>query len=308
MTLGPAPAPLPRSGAAERVVRSAEMRRLTAVPLLALAVVLATPARGSAGTPPADPCAAAKARIPERAAAAAAAGRAEIDAYRASWRAACDPSGPPHDLAALVSEADALVTDVRIGRAVAALVAALSAGDRWPLPGIHRSGGAVDVDWAAFAGFAARGGAEDGRYFRGFARATDADGDPAWLGPAPTPDAAPCVRLAETSWRDVAQGLEEMEGSRSPIYAKRAALLRERLVATLTALGRGGPVCGCVRGDPLPPLEALAATSTKLGTPARRELAAAAAAARDALRRGAATISWLRERPDAPPSGCGATR
>jgi hypothetical protein len=236
--------------------------------------------------------------------AAIAGARAEIEAYRASWRAACDPSRGPADVAALLSDAEALVADVRVGRAVARLASSLGAEAPWPLPGLHRHGEGVDVDWAAFASFP-RGSVEDVRFFRGLGKAAGPDGDPIWLGPA-APDGAPCLRLAETSWIEVAQGIEEMERARSGDYARRAAILRERLAATLDGLARGGPACGCVRGDPLPALDALAGKQAKVQTPARRALIASAAAAAEALRRGKARVSWLRETAGAPATGCGA--
>lgn len=283
------------------------MRRLAAASLLLASLAASAAAPGTPGAPGTpDPCAAALLPIPERVDEVVAPARAEIDAYRASWRAACDRSRGAADLAALLAEADTLVTDVRIGRAVAALARALEAEARWPLPGIHRRGDVVDVDWATFAGFVHRGTAEDGRWFRGLARATGADGDPAWLGdPAPA-DGAPCLRLGQISWAEVAQGVEEMERSRGDLYARRATALRERLMESLHALGRGGVVCGCVRGDPLAALEALAAMQVRLGTPARRALVAAAGAAADALRTGRTRVTWLREEPGAPVTGCGA--
>jgi hypothetical protein len=272
---------------------------------LALALLVAAPALAEA---PADPCAAARAAIPEKAAAAAAVAhaRAVLDAYRASWRAACDPSRGPADVAALLSEADALVADVRSGRAVAALARELPEGSAWPVPAVRRGEDGPEVDWPAFAAFAARGTAEDARFFRGLARVTGPDGEPAWLGPAPVPGGAPCLRLAETSWSDVAQGLAEMERSRSDLYARRAARLQERLLASLDDLARGIPVCGCVRGDPLPALDALAATHERLGTPGRRALLASARGAADAVRHGTVRVAWLRDAPDAPATGCGA--
>jgi hypothetical protein len=97
-----------------------------------------------------------------------------------------------------------------------------------------------------------------------------------------------------------------MERSRGEPYARRAAVLRERLMATLGGLGRGGVACGCERGDPLAALEALAARQERLGTPDRRALVAAAGAAADALRTGRTRVSWLREAPGAPVTGCGA--
>lgn len=283
------------------------MRRLAAASLLVTSLAASAAAPGSPVAPEApDPCTAAKAPIPERVDEHIAPARAEIDGYRASWRAACDRSRGAADLAALLAEADALVTDVRIGRAVATLARALEADAPWPLPGIHRHGDVVDIDWATFVGFVPRGTAEDGRWFRGLARATRADGDPAWLGDPAPGDGAPCVRLGQTSWAEVAQGLEEMERSRGDLYARRAATLRERLMESLQALARGGVVCGCERGDPLRGLDALSATHERLGTPARRALVAAAAAAVDALRAGRTRVTWLREAPGAPISGCAA--
>lgn len=284
------------------------MRRLAAASLLLVSMTAAAAPGAPALPTPADPCAAAKAPIPQQLEETVAPARADLDAYRASWRAACDPTSGAADLSALLSEAEALVTDVRIGRVVAALARSLPPDAAWPLPGIHRHAEAVDVDWATFAAFAPRGTAEDQRYFRGLARATQADGDPAWLGdPAPR-DGAPCVNLARTAWMDVAEGVEQMERSRGGAYVRRAALLRDRLQSTLARLGEGGAVCGCVRGDPLPALERLAAAGERLGTPARRALVAAARAAADALRGGATRISWLRETPDGPITGCGAPR
>jgi hypothetical protein len=270
-----------------------------------LLLVSFTAFAGDGGVAP-DPCAAAKAPIPERVEAAISTARAEIDAYRSSWRAACDRSRGAADLAALLAEGEALVTDVRTGRAVTTLARALAPDAPWPLPGIHRHGEVIDVDWGTFAAFVSRGTAEDGRYFRGLARATRADGDPVWLGDPAPGDGAPCVRLGEISWAEVAQGIEEMERSRGEPYARRAALLRERLMASLEGLGRGGVVCGCVRGDPLAALDALAAMHERLGTPARRALVAAAGDAAAALRTGRARVSWLRDAPGAPVTGCGA--
>jgi hypothetical protein len=280
------------------------MLGLAAVPLLLSAALAAAP-NATAPAVAADPCAAAKARIPEQAEQTIAAARADIDAYRASWRAACDPSRGPADLSALLSEAEALVTDVRIGRVVAALAGSLEPGTAWPLPGILRRGDAVDVDWETFAAFVPRGTAEDARYFRGLGRATRADGEPAWLGDAASEGGEPCLHLAQVSWGEVAQGIEEMERSRGEAYARRAALLRERLMASLQAVGRGGVVCGCVRGDPLAPLDVLAGAQERLGTPARRALVGAARSAAEALRAGRARVTWLRESAGAPVTGCG---
>jgi hypothetical protein len=282
------------------------MRRLAAASLLLVSMTAAAGPGATAPESAADPCAAAKAAIPERLEETVAPARADIDAYRASWRAACDPARGAADLSALLSEAEALVTDVRIGRVVAALARALAPDAPWPLPGIHRHGDTVDVDWATFAAFAPRGAAEDQRYFRGLARTTRADGDPAWLGDPAPEDGAPCVHLAGTAWADVAQGVEQMERSRGVAYVRRAAFLRDRLQSTLDRLAGGGTVCGCVRGDPLPALERLAATEERLGTPARRALVAAARGAADALRSGSTRVSWLRQTPDGPITGCGA--
>lgn len=280
------------------------MRRLAAVPLLVASLTAA--AAPDASRPAAlDPCVAAKLPIPQAAADVIAAGRAEIDAYRASWRAACDPARGPADLAALLSEAEVLVTDVRIGRAVTALAREVADDGAWPLPGVHRHAGVVDVDWATFAGFVSRGTAEDQRFFRGLARATRPDGDGVWFG-EPAPDGEPCLRVGDLSWAEVVQGLEEMERSRGETYARKAGYLREALLTSLGTLVRGGVVCGCVRGDPLPALDAIAASQGRLGTPARRALIATAGGAADALRRGKTRVSWLREAPDAPVTGCGA--
>lgn len=282
------------------------MRRLAAPSLVLLASIAAAAGpEASPGPVAADPCAAAKAPLPASLEETLAPARADLDAYRASWRAACDPARGPADVAALLSEAEALVTDVRIGRVVAALARSVPPEAAWPLPGTRRQDGAVDVDWAAFAAFVPRGTAEDQRYFRGLARATR-DGGPAWLGEPAPEGGSPCVRLGEVSWAEVAQGLEEMERSRGEVYTRRAAGLRERLQATLAALGAGGAVCGCVRGDPLPALDALAASRERLGTPARRTLVAAARDAADALRSGRTRVTWLRERVGAPVTGCGA--
>lgn len=280
------------------------MRRLAAVPLL-VASLTAAAAPDASRPAAADPCVAAKVPIPQEAGDAIAAARAELDAYRASWRAACEPARGPADVAALLSEAEVLVTDVRIGRAVGALARAVADDGAWPLPGIHRHAGVVDVDWATFAAFVSRGTAEDQRFFRGLARATRADGDGSWLG-EPAPDGEPCLRLGDLSWSEVVQGIEEMERSRGEVYARRAGYLREALLATLGALGEGGIRCGCVRGDPLPALDAIAASQGRLGTPARREIVAKARAAADALRAGKTRVSWLRDAPGAPVTGCGA--
>lgn len=281
------------------------MRRLAVASLL-LASLTASAAPEAAPAPaPPDPCVAARTPIPAQLDEVVAPARAELDAYRASWRAACDRSRGAADVSALLAEADALVTDVRSGRVVAALARGLGPDARWPLPGIHRHGDGIDVDWATFARFVPRGTAEDGRYFRGLARVTFEDGTPAWLGEA-APGGPPCVRVGQVSWSEVAHGVEEMERSPGEIYARRAAQLRERLMDTLGVLARGGVVCGCERGEPLPALEALAAAQERLGTPARRALVAAAAAAREALRSGRTQVSWLREAPGAPVTGCGA--
>jgi hypothetical protein len=292
------------------------MRRLAAASLLvaSLTASAAPAARAAPASPGAaarsatpDPCAAAKLAIPERLDELVQPARAELDAYRASWRAACDRSRGAADLAALLAEADALVTDVRTGRTVAALARALERDAPWPLPGIHRHGEVVDVDWATFSAFVPYGTAEDGRYFRGLARATQPDGDPAWIGDAAPGDGAPCLRLGQTAWAEVAQGIEEMERSRGEPYARRAALLRDLLMAALDGLGGGGVVCGCLRGDPLPALESLAAMQ-RSGTPARRALVTAAEAAADALRTGRTRVTWLREAPGAPVTGCAGPR
>jgi hypothetical protein len=245
-------------------------------------------------------------RLSARAAEAIAPALAEFDAFRASWVVACDPSRGPADLAALLSEAEVLITDVRIGRAVAALSRVLEPDAPWPLPGLHRHGDAIDLDWAAFTRFVPRGTAEDGRFFRGLARATRPDGEPAWLGERAPGTEQACLRLGQVSWSEIAQGLEEMERSRGDLYARRAELLRDELVRTLQGIGRGEPVCGCLRSEPIAALHALATSPVKAGTPpARRALVKAAQAAADALRTGGARVSWLRQGPDAPATGCG---
>src|SRR5512145_384707 len=104
------------------------MRRLAVASLL-LASLTASAAPEAA---PPDPCAAASAPIPEKLEDVVAPARAELDAYRASWRAACDRTRGAADVAALLAEADALVTDVRSGRVVAALARGLPPDARWP--------------------------------------------------------------------------------------------------------------------------------------------------------------------------------
>ncbi|HEX9399776.1 MAG TPA: hypothetical protein VF912_06660 [Anaeromyxobacter sp.] len=280
--------------------------------LLATVVLWLTPGLGAAAgrDAPADPCAAARARLDGRAASAVGEARAEIDAYRAAWRDACDPARGAADLAELLSDAEALVSDVRLARVAAALAHALEPDAPWPLPGVHRSGAGVDLDWSAFAAIVPRGKAEDARFFRGLSRALASSGEPVWLGAAPGEGAAPCLRLGETAWVEVARGIEEMDRADVHVYARHAADVRARLLQTLKALGRGGPVCGCVKGDPLPALAALAALAPggreRSGTPERRALVAAGAAAAEAVRTGSARISWLRDAPDAPATGCGA--
>ena len=254
-----------------------------------------------------EPCAAASARLGSRAVTAIEDARAEIDAYRAAWRVACDPGRGAADVASLLSDAEALVSDVRLARVVAELSRALEPRATWPLPGVHRSGEGLELDWAAFAAIFERGTAEDSRFFRGLTRATRAGGEPVWLGPVPAADGARCVRLGEIAWVDVADGIEQMERSGPEVYSRRVAALREQLLETLRALGGGGPVCGCVRGDPLPALAALAGGArARSGTPERRALLAAAASAVEALRSGKTRLTWLRESADAPATGCGA--
>lgn len=254
--------------------------------------------------PAAGPCAAARARIGQAAAAALGEGLRDVEAYRSAWRDACDPDRGPADLSALLGDADALVSDVRLGRLAETVAATLEPGAPWPLPGVRRAADGLAIDWDAFGEMAARGKAEDARFFRGLSRTVDREGEPVWLGPA-APGGARCVRLAETSWVDVATGLEEMDRAGTPTYARRAAQLRERLVGTLQSVARGAPVCGCTRGDPLPALDALAARAQERGAPPSRR--AVTAAARDAAQavRTTARIDWLRAGPDAPATGCG---
>src|SRR6266511_903109 len=257
--------------------------------LLASLVLSLAPGLGAAAGSDANaaPCAAARVPIGAKAAAIVAEARAEIDAYRADWREACDPRRGAADVARLLSDAEALVTDVRLARVAGALARALEPDAAWPLPGVRRSGAGVDLDRATFAAFVERGTVDDVRFFRGFSRATGAGGEPAWLGPVPAEGAAPCLRLGEPRWAEVAQGLEEMERAKVEVYSRRAAALREQLLATLKTLGKGGAVCGCVKGDPVPALDALGSGAST------------------ALRTGSARVSWLREAPDAPATGCG---
>ncbi len=263
---------------------------------------LAMPRRPDAAT---GPCAAAQAPLGKRAAEAAGDALREVDGYRAAWKAACDPANAPADLAALLGEAEALVADVRLARMVVKVARALEPQATWPLPGLRRAGDGIALDWAAFAAIAERATAEDARFFRGLFRTQRQDGEPVWLGARAVPDGAPCVRLGETSWAEVTQGIEQMERGKVATFVERTAQVREALLETLQAISGGGEICGCVKGDPLVGLDALAGSAPERGASTeRRAIADAARGAADALRGGRARVTWLREAPDAPATGC----
>ncbi|HET7824607.1 MAG TPA: hypothetical protein VFK90_04710 [Anaeromyxobacter sp.] len=277
------------------------LRALAAVASLAAAV-----AGAAAGAAPPDPCRAARAPLPAGAAIPAS-DRAPIEAYRAAWRRACEPRAAVADMGALLGDAEALVDDVATAPALDALAAALAPGAEWPLPALWRDGAVpVQVDWAAFAGAAARGTVEDQRFWRGAAVAAGRGGDPAWLGDAAGAGPARCVALAETRWRDVADAIEAMERGGSPAYGRHARALRAALLETLSALARGRQACACLPGDGGAALEPLAADAQpeRHAPHLRRELARAAAEALAAVRTGRVRVAALRSGPGAPPTGC----
>jgi hypothetical protein len=270
---------------------------------IALAAAAITLASGPDASAQGDACAAARAPLAPGAPAEVARVMPALEAYRAAWRRACGPGPDPADVAGLAADAEAIVTDVKLGPALARLAGALPAGAAWPIPGVRPGPDGLEVDWGAIAALAPRATVEDARSIRGLGRAMASDGEPVWLEP-PRAGTPGCVRLVETSWSEVAHGLEEMEAANAEVFARRAALLRERLEETFRDLARGNPVCGCARGDPLPALDALAGGKGKVGTPARRELEAAASSAAQAIRSGKARLSFLRDAPGAPVTGC----
>ena len=256
------------------------------------------------------PCAASVARFSPAAKQAAGTALADLDAYRNAWRAACDPSHGPADLAGLLGDAEALVDDVRLAAKAAQVAAALQPGDPWPLPGMRRAADGVAIDREAFAAMFDRGTAEDVRFVRALFHVTRDDGEPIWLGSGAAPTGVPCVRLGEVAWVDVVEALGDMERAQAARFAQRTELLHQQLLAMLQALARGGDVCACVRGDPLPALDAL---GTAGGEQRRRfgvgaALASAAADAAKALRDGKTRVSWLRQARDGPATGCAAGR
>jgi antitoxin (DNA-binding transcriptional repressor) of toxin-antitoxin stability system len=274
---------------------------MLAAPLLTVLAVLAGPVRA----PAADPCRAAAAPLARPADLPREVARA-IEAYRAAWRRACAPKGTV-DLAALLGDAEVLAEDARTSRYVREIAAgALQRGEAWPLPGIRPVDGDLAVDWAAFAPLGARGSVDDVRFWRGAAVAADAVGGPAWLGDVPPGGAAECIRLGESPWTEVARALDDMEAAEAPQYSGHARELRDRLSETLARVARGPTVCGCVRGDPIAGLPALAAASPdeRRKTQAQRAVVAGAGAALDALRTGRVKVQWLRDRPGGDPTGC----
>ncbi|HEX9242271.1 MAG TPA: hypothetical protein VF875_07485 [Anaeromyxobacter sp.] len=274
---------------------------------IALVVASVVIAAAPAASP--DPCNAATAPLTDAGAAALGTSRRAFDSYRAGWRRACAANEGPADVGGLVADAEALVADVKLGRAVSALVDALPSGARWPVPGVRRDRGVdegLDVDWSAIAAMTPRASVEDARAMRGLTRAEGPDGEPIWLEPG-RDGARGCVRLAETDWVEVSSGILDLQAAQNEVFARRASSLRERLLATLKDLSRGTPVCACTRGDPLRSLDLLAGGKEKLGTPEHRALVAAATDAAKAVRTGAARVSFLREAPGAPATGCALT-
>lgn len=273
-----------------------------------IAAILAVSA-SLAAAPAADACAAASAPLPSVAGVDASALEA-VEDYRAAWRRACEGSGGPADLSELLSDAEAITADVSTSAVLEQLASALPERAPWPFPAVRRGDTALEADWAALAAAAHLGTAEDGRFFRGARVAAGRRGDPSWLGePVPGGGGRRCVRLGEVSWADVADAIDDMEGARSPAYARYARALRQRLLETLGELARGPRVCGCFPGDASVGLAPLATSLApeRLGTPARRALAKAASEALEAMRVGRARVLWLRETKDAPPTGCGAS-
>lgn len=278
--------------------------------MVAPVALLALLAASAGGAP--DPCRAARAPLPASRAVSAEE-REAVEQYRAAWRRACDPAAGAADLASLLGDAEALTADVSTSRTIEALAAAHAAapGAEWPLPAIVREGDApLEVDWAAFSALLGRGAAEDGRFWRAAARVAGRTGEPGWLG-EPLPDSTErCVRLGEVRWQELAEALEAMERAGSEPYVRHAQALRAALIETLATVARGPSTCACLRGAPAEGLEPLvtSAAAERVGTPARRALAKAAADALEALRTGRARVSFLREAPGAPPTGCGKPR
>jgi hypothetical protein len=280
--------------------------------MLAPVALLALLAASPEGAP--DPCRAARAPLPASAGISAQE-REVVEDYRAAWRRACDPASGAADLASLLGDAEALAADVSTSRTLEALAAAHAAeaasGAAWPLPAIVRDGDQpLEVDWAAFAALADRGAAEDGRFWRGAARVAGRTGEPGWLGEVIPGSTERCVRLGEVRWQELADALDSMERAGSEPYVRHARALRAALVETLAAIARGPSTCACLPGPGAGALEPLVASSAaeRVGTPARRALAKAAADAHGALREGRARLSFLREAPGAPATGCGTRR
>jgi antitoxin (DNA-binding transcriptional repressor) of toxin-antitoxin stability system len=268
---------------------------------LLVALALAAPSA------PPDPCAAAAAPLPKVEGVAKDAARA-VEAYRLAWRRACEEKTTAA-LATLLGDGEALARDARLSRSVRAIAsAAAAAGGAWPLPGLHAVDREVAVDWAAFAPVAAHGTVSDLRFWRGASVAADRAGEPSWVEEAPRAAAGVCVRLGQTAWPELAAALDDMEAAREPQYADHARELRQLLVETLGAIAKGPEICGCVRGDPVAGLDALAtaAADARRGTPEQRALSKAAADAVGALRGGRVRVRWLRDAPGAEPTGCGA--
>ncbi len=222
-----------------------------------------------------------------------------LSSYRDSWKAACDPAAGPVDLEPLLGDAEALSSDVILSRVLDVLMRFQPKGSPWPLPGVRRRGPAEFVaDWAAFAAMASeRGMVEDQRFWRAAALVVDADGDPAWLGPSPTPKSEPCVRLGEVQWVDLAAGLGQMQRAQTDRYAAHGKRLHERFVETLKALGTG-KVCGCLKGDAAAGLEALATVYERDRALARIVREASKNMQKDSK------VAWLRDSSNAPPTGC----
>jgi hypothetical protein len=275
---------------------------MVAAPVVAALALLA--ASEPASVP--DPCRAAAAPFTRPADLPRDVARA-VDAYRAAWSRACQPKAKV-DLAALLGDAEVLALDARVSRSVRSIATQASRGGaEWPLPAIRLVDGDLAVDWAAFPPFAARGGVDDVRFWRGAPVAATAIGGPAWLLDRPDAPGEECVRLGEVSWPEITRALDDMEEAEAPQYSGHARELRERLEETLAKLATGPEVCGCLRGDPFTALGALAAVNPdeRRKTQAQRRLVNAAAAALEGLRSGRVKLRWLRETPGGEPTGCG---
>ena len=273
------------------------MRSLAAL----LAILAAPPALAT--TAAQDPCLASTARVSEVGAAALGKARSTFDPYRTAWRRACALDAGPVDVGGLLTDAESLIADVIAGPGVSALVSALGPDDPWPVPAIRRGESGLEVDWAAIVLVAPRASAEDARALRSLGAVEGPGGGPAWIDPGGE-GARACVRLAETDWVAVAQGIEALRSAQAEVFSRRAPPMRERLLATLGELSKGKPVCACVKGDVLGSLAQLGSKKEKLGTREHRSIASASDGAVQAIRTGAARISFLREAPGAPATGC----